>query len=220
MGIILNIDTAQENAFVCFSENGSPIATIEHSIQKDHASFLHQAIQSIAQQLNIELNEIDAVAVSNGPGSYTGLRVGLSSAKGICYALNKPLICIDSLQIMAKEFVDQTANETLICPLIDARRMEVFTAVYNNDLQCIVTANAMILGPDSFGDMLKTKKMIFTGSGADKFQKILSSPNADFRSNKNIPLAMSQLTHLYLMKKIFADLAHVEPNYVKAYKTF
>ena len=220
MSIILNIDTAQETAFVCLSENGNPLMVIENTIQKDHASFLHQAIATLSEKCKINLKNIDAIAVSNGPGSYTGLRVGMSSAKGLCYALNKPLICVESLKIMANDLINKTDDKTLICPLIDARRMEVFTAVYNNKLEEILPATAMILDAHSFSDFLKNNNMIFVGSGADKFQQIINHPNVNFINNKNLSMSMSLLSYTYNQIGNFTNLANSEPLYIKEYKAY
>lgn len=220
MSIILNIDTAQETALVCLSENGNPLMTISNTNQKDHAAFLHLAITEITNQLKISLNNVDAIAVTKGPGSYTGLRVGMSSAKGLCYSLNKPLILVGSLEIMANDVKSVTDEDVFICPLIDARRMEVFTAVYNNKLEEILPATAMILDESSFKEFMNDKKMIFVGSGANKFQQIISHPNAIFTPTGNLEKSISMISHLYYQNSFFSDLAHSEPFYAKEYKAF
>ena len=133
MSLILNIDTASEKAHVSFAKNGLIINSLSCESQKEHASFLQTAIQQLTKNTNIFLTDIDAVAVTAGPGSYTGLRVGMASAKGLCYALKKPLITISSLEVLtisALDLFQNTGESVLLCPMIDARRMEVFTAVY------------------------------------------------------------------------------------------
>ncbi len=136
MGLILNIDTATETAQVSFAKDGKVLQSLTNELQKDHASFLQTAIQQLAKKNNLILTDVDGIAVTAGPGSYTGIRVGMASAKGLCYALNKPLIAINTLQVLtvAAQQELNNASEILFCPMIDARRMEVFTAIYNNTL--------------------------------------------------------------------------------------
>ncbi|MBP9741520.1 MAG: tRNA (adenosine(37)-N6)-threonylcarbamoyltransferase complex dimerization subunit type 1 TsaB, partial [Chitinophagaceae bacterium] len=156
MALLLNIDTATDQASVCLSLNTELIQEIKSADQKNHGSFLQPSIQQILQQNNFTIQQIDAVAVTHGPGSYTGLRVSLASAKGICYALQKPLITINTLEVMAwatrwhisKNLVLNTAYQ--ICPMIDARRMEVFTATYNEALECVSPTTPLILNEQSF----------------------------------------------------------------------
>src|SRR3954463_8376101 len=134
MSFILNIDTSIESAAVCIAENGTELHTISNSTKKDHATFLHNAIKNIIEITSIGLQSLDAIAVANGPGSYTGLRVGMASAKGLCYALNKPLITLGTLNILTKGVIDDKKKfigPLLYCPLIDARRMEVYTALFD-----------------------------------------------------------------------------------------
>ena len=153
MSIILNIDTASEKAHVSFAKDGQVVAVLHSSSQKEHASFLQSAIEQLVSTTGIELPQIDAVAVTAGPGSYTGLRVGMASAKGLCYALQKPLIAINTLEMMAKSavlFLKKTDKEVLLCPMMDARRMEVFTAIYKQDLQIVLNSSAIILDWFSF----------------------------------------------------------------------
>src|SRR3954463_10682013 len=144
MSFILNIDTSIESAAVCIAENGTELHTISNSTKKDHATFLHNAIKNIIEITSIGLQSLDAIAVANGPGSYTGLRVGLATAKGLCYALNKPLILLNTLEVMAHAAIKETFNtrhsvaDILYCPMIDARRMEVFTGIYNEQIENIV----------------------------------------------------------------------------------
>ena len=137
MSLILNIDTASEKAHVSFAKDGMVLDSISSGSQKEHASFLQSAIQQLTKITGIVLKDINAVAVTAGPGSYTGLRVGMASAKGLSYALKKPLITISSLEVLtasALQLFPGTDKTILLCPMLDARRMEVFTAVYLNDL--------------------------------------------------------------------------------------
>ena len=222
MSLLLNIDTSGETAFVCLSENGIPLATEISSHQKEHASFLHPAIDKIMIEKSRTMNDIDGISVVIGPGSYTGLRVGLASAKGLCYVLNKPLICISALEILAFDMIfhKQVEKGDLVCPLIDARRMEVFTSLYDDSLQIIGIPEAKILDEASYSDLLSLQRIVFCGSGAPKFKQINSSPNAQFTDTIDLPQAMSHLSHQYFEKSLFSDLSMTEPLYIKDYKAY
>lgn len=221
MSFILNIDTAQETAFVCISENGEPKFIAENHSQKDHASFLHPAIDELIKKAAIKIQDLDAIAVTKGPGSYTGLRVGMSAAKGLAYTMKKPLITISTLELMAHDILITTGDkESLICPMIDARRMEVFTALYNSTLKEIYSPSAMILDESSFADSLMTQFIYFTGSGSMKFQQICNHANAKFIVNNNLAVSMSKISQFNFENNLFNDIVILEPDYIKAYKAF
>ena len=152
MAFILNIDTALQTGSVCISRDAQPLAYLQNTEPSSQASWIHEAIRQLMQECHLQLHELNAVAVSNGPGSYTGLRIGLATAKGICYTLNIPLICINTLFIMASS-VSPEADD-LICPMIDARRMEVFTALYDKQLNTIEEQAALVVTEKSFEDYL------------------------------------------------------------------
>src|ERR1700758_4691343 len=133
MALILNIDTATAKASICLALDGKTLALAENWTQNEHAAWLHSAIEQMMQQTGYRLRDLQAVAVTAGPGSYTGLRVGMAAAKGFCFALDIPLIAEDTLRTMAFAAKEQLPGTDLLCPMIDARRMEVFTAVYQND---------------------------------------------------------------------------------------
>jgi tRNA threonylcarbamoyladenosine biosynthesis protein TsaB len=135
MALILNIDTATETGGICIAEEGKTLAMAVNPEQKDHASWLHPAVEKIMRDAGCGMKDLQAVAVTAGPGSYTGLRVGMAAAKGFCYALGIPLITENTLKVMALAAKEQAPGDGLLCPMIDARRMEVFTAVYQNDLE-------------------------------------------------------------------------------------
>ena len=166
MAFILNIDTAVTSASVCLSYKNDCVAFSSNEASRESAAWLHTAIQQLMQQQNMQLHQIDAVAISAGPGSYTGLRVGMAAAKGICYALKKPLITINTLQMMAVAGLEQMGEADWLCPMIDARRMEVFTAVFDKSLNEIVKTAAFILSPDSFVEELDQKRILFFGNGS------------------------------------------------------
>ncbi len=213
MSLILNIDTALEVATVCLAKNGEVIQTAVNPEPKDHAAWVHPAIKGLLQQCGYSLQQLDAVAVSIGPGSYTGLRVGLSSAKGLCYALDIPLISIGTLEMIAFAVKEEATD--LICPLVDARRMEVFAAVYDKYLTEIIPPHATLLEPGSFGSLLGTHKILFCGNGSKKLQSFLSHANALFAGTPETAHSLSQLSHKSFVQKGFADLAYTEPLYVK-----
>ncbi len=221
MSHILQIDTATETAGVSIAENGILLAVARNDSQKEHAGFLHKAIKKILEQAAISLDNIDAIAVTNGPGSYTGLRVGMASAKGICYALNKPLITIGNLPALAYASVmnkkDEWPEGTLFCSMIDARRMEVFTAVYNKQMEELKGPSAMILDSDSYSELLEKNTLVFSGSGAIKWSRLNTSKNAHYLFETDTTAAFSHLSYKKFIQKDFADLMYSEPLYVKEF---
>src|ERR1700679_2481534 len=145
MALILSIDTAMAKAGIALSKDGLALSILENTEQKEHAAWLHQAVQEIMTTTGHRLHDLEAVAVTAGPGSYTGLRVGMAAAKGFCYALNIPLIAEDTLKVMAFAAKEQVPESHLLCPMIDARRMEVFTALYRHDLTLLLASMAMVV---------------------------------------------------------------------------
>lgn len=221
MSLILQIDTASNHAAVSLSREGKLLQIIGNENQQEHAAFLQPAIEEIFTMQQLKLYDIDAVSVVIGPGSYTGLRVGLASAKGVCYALNKPLIAISTLQLMAaaaqQELSKHSEHVPLLCPMIDARRMEVFTAVYNQQLKPVLEAKAMLLNNDSFVDVLLQTKVLFFGNGAAKFKVICNHVNALFATDYNSINAMCNLSFQQFKEAKFTDLAYSEPLYLKEF---
>jgi tRNA threonylcarbamoyladenosine biosynthesis protein TsaB len=219
MSLLLNIDTSLETAFVTIAEQGKVLECLINESQKEHAGFLHKAIETLGARLPGGLSDLSAIAVTMGPGSYTGLRVGMATAKGLCYALNKPFITIGTLALMAKAASGLvTGNEkAVICPLIDARRMEVFMAMYGNSQEEILAPCAMILDSHSFGEMLDKSHIYFFGNGADKCKGIILHKNARFIDLPPLPATMSQMSHDLFLAGSFSHLAHTEPLYVKEF---
>lgn len=217
MAIILNIDTAIDTASVCLTREEKPVQFAMNASQKDHASWLHPAIERVIVEAGLGINSLQAVSVTIGPGSYTGLRVGLASAKGLCFSLGIPLIAVNTLEMMAFATRDQEAD--LYCPLIDARRMEVFTTVYDKNLIEIIKPAAVILDSTSFESLLIAKKILFSGNGADKVKGIISHPNAIFSSTMATAADMAVLSEQKFREKKFADLAYIEPLYLKEFHT-
>jgi tRNA threonylcarbamoyladenosine biosynthesis protein TsaB len=223
MSLILNIDTAIDIASVSVSNNGEIIAQSSNNEQKDHGGFLQPAIQALLKNAAVSKAELDAIAISAGPGSYTGLRVGMASAKGLCYALNKPLITIGTLEILAFAAILETGKKALssssmlFCPMIDARRMEVFTALYDQHLLSLLEPCAMILDENSFANRFLKNKIWFFGNGAKKWELICRHENAAFIPVLNNSLAMSKLAYKKYEYDDFADLAYSEPLYLKEF---
>ena len=219
MSIILNIDTSIETASVSIAKDGTVIAFIQNAIQKDHAGFLHVAIQDLLSRSSLELKQMDAIAVTEGPGSYTGLRVGMASAKGLCYALNKPFITIGTLNALAVAAINQTKGNDpvpgLFCPMIDARRMEVYTAVFDTEMNELLAPCAMILDENSFADFLIKNNILFAGSGAKKWGTLVKSAKASFLNEIDASNAISNLSYTKFKHKDFTDLSYSEPLYVK-----
>ncbi len=225
--VILNIDTATEEAGVCLTQEGKVLAMRVNTEQKDHASWIHVAIQEVLRDTALHMRDISAVAVTAGPGSYTGLRVGMATAKGICYALRVPLITENTLKVMAfaagEEFDKELTEKenVLFCPMIDARRMEVFAAMYDNELNEIMQPGAFVLDASSFKEALNKYTIIFFGSGSAKWKHLCTHPNACFAETNfvNVSHLGKMATGLYL-KRIFADVAYENPVYLKEFYSY
>ena len=222
--LILHIDTATEHASVCLSKGRTVLGLFENGDQKNHGAFLQPAIQQLMHSSGMQMQDLNAISVTQGPGSYTGLRVGMASAKGLCYALQKPLITINTLRVIAlaaKQSLLKSQSEldanTLFCSMIDARRMEVFSATYDYNLVEIVATNAKILDQTSFQELVEQHILVFSGSGAFKLVPFMQHPNAQFIKLQHNAATLSILAFEAFINNIFADLAYSEPNYGKAF---
>ncbi len=221
MPLILNIDTSTEIASISLTKDGSSLQIIKNEEQKDHAKWLHPAIEQMVSDAGYQIKNLDAVAVASGPGSYTGLRVGMAAAKGLCYALDIPLITENTLKLMAFS-VQQQAQQSalLICPMIDARRLEVFTAVYNHQLEALMAPAALILDGGSFQDFLIDSKTLFLGSGTKKWKPMIANnPNALFTENPPLAASLGKIAQNKYVSGSFADLVYSEPIYIKEFFT-
>jgi len=215
LAIILNIETATKNCSVSLSENENILALAElNEGQFSHAEKLHTFILNVLVGAKKSMQDIDAVAVSKGPGSYTGLRIGVSAAKGLCFSLEIPLISIATLSSLSNT-ISVNKNEVII-PLLDARRMEVYAAVYNHDHQEIRKTKAEIIDENSFLEFLEKGKVYFLGDGAEKCKEIITHKNAIFLDD-NFPSAkeMVKLSSQKYKNKDFEDVAYFEPYYLK-----
>jgi len=217
MATILQIETATQVCSAALSVNGITTVLKEQAAQNIHAGSLTLFIDEVMTAAGISYANLDAVAVSKGPGSYTGLRIGVSTAKGICFAIDKPLIGIDTLKMMAAGFL--TANENyrgLVCPMIDARRMEVFTALYDTSLNEVLPVTAKIIDDQSYQTELNSHHITFIGDGAMKCSESIVSANAAFSgANFNSAAHMSTLAAAAFDRQDFVDLAYFEPYYLK-----
>lgn len=213
---ILHIETSTKNCSVSISRNGEMLCLCEEYDQNyGHSEKLHQFVNWALEGAEITLKELDAVCVSKGPGSYTGLRIGVSAAKGFCFGLDVPLIALNSLEILAQTQIDQGFD--LIIPIIDARRMEVYTAVFYGNGKMISEIEAKILDETSFQEF-GDKKIIFVGDAVEKSKSVLNLPNAEFIEGIH-PSAkqMIALAEEKFIRKEFEDVAYFEPFYLKEF---
>lgn len=217
MALILNIETSETICSVALANNNKIIALKESTEERSHARLVTVFIEEIFVNSTYSLQNLDAIAVTKGPGSYTGLRIGVSTAKGLCYGLSIPLISVGTLTALANAAIKKKEyNNCKICPMIDARRMEVYSAIYNNDLTKIKKVSADILTEDSYSEYLTENNIVFLGSGSAKFNEILNNSNAKFDS-EIVPSAtnMVEVSHNKFINKEFEDVAYFEPYYLK-----
>ncbi len=215
MGLILNLETATTNCSVSISKDGNLLAIKEHDTPSySHSEQLHVFIQDVLKDAKIVFSNLDAIAVSKGPGSYTGLRIGVSAAKGLCFSLDVPLISIATLESMAYQVSPDTAD--FIIPVLDARRMEVYSAVFDSRYQQVRDTKAEIIDDTSFHDYIQKGKVILVGSGAEKCKDLLSSKGFQFDTSV-VPSAreMALLSHKKFEVSDFEDVAYFEPYYLK-----
>jgi tRNA threonylcarbamoyladenosine biosynthesis protein TsaB len=231
MALLLNIDTATAYASVGISRDGRILGSLANDAQKDHASFLQPAIAGLSADLGISLSSLDAIALTIGPGSYTGLRVGLSSAKGLAYVLDRPLIPVVTLEVMAHAAREAWALEAspdgapgtgadgppLFCPMIDARRDEVFTAIYNGEGKPVLEPTAIILAPEVFEPYTKNNYLIFSGDGSLKWKSKFSTNKARFLLIQHSVADLAPIAETRYQAGTAASLAYLEPLYLKEF---
>ncbi len=218
--LILQIDTSTTICSVALSENGETLAVIDLDEPNAHAAKLTILIAEILKQTNRSMQDLSAVAVSMGPGSYTGLRIGVSTAKGLCYALDIPLIAINTLEALFLGYKEQFGlnEQEAYLPMLDARRMEVYTAVYDHNAALVKATSAEIIDVDYFNELLSNYNRVHLfGSGADKFEDLFSSTDrVDILRSFQVSAAfLSQLAFDKFQKKQFEDVAYFEPFYLK-----
>lgn len=216
--MILQIETATTACSVALAHNGKVIAQRLLNQRNIHAEVITLFVEQVIAEANMTYAGLDAVAVSCGPGSYTGLRIGVSTAKGLCYALDKPLIAIETLQAMTSGVIlkGNYPENALFCPMIDARRMEVFTAVFDVNLNKVVATAALIIDGESFAGLLAEHQIYFFGDGAAKCRETITHANARFIYDYiNDAADMAAIAQEKFNNKTFEDVAYFEPYYLK-----
>jgi len=219
MAIILILDTATKNCSLALCDNGIILESIDHNKGSfSHSEKLHIFIEELFTNTGKKLSELDAVAVSKGPGSYTGLRIGVSTAKGLCFGLGIPLISVETLEVLSRTFLSEHSvnDNDILIPMIDARRMEVYTAIFNTRFTKLEETKALILEPTSFDQFLRTSACHFIGDGAEKSSNLYQGEHQFFYpeiypSSK----AVAKLVELKYQNKEFEDVAYFEPYYLK-----
>ena len=213
---ILCIDTTSEFCSISLFENKILIENRNSKIERSHSKLIIKLIDDILTNNKLKAKELDAFSISKGPGSYTGLRIGLSSIKGFCYALDKPLIALNTLKVLAESALEYIEDkDSILCPMVDARRMEVYTKTFNYKLNELTKDQALILEKDSF-ENYKDKNVYFFGDGSYKFKEIVNKKNFIFLNNINPNSKfMGQLSYDKFINKDFEDLSSFEPNYIK-----
>ncbi len=216
MALILNIETSTTVCSIALAENGKVVLLREINEGYTHAENLHIFIQEILSEAKLEPKKLDAIAVGSGPGSYTGLRIGVSAAKGMAYALQIPLIAVNTLKLMAGGVAEKNTDQ-LYCPMLDARRMEVYCAVFDKDLNEVKATSAEIISEENLSYFSFDKPLIFFGDGMTKSKEILSQlPNVKF-IDQVVPSAgqLAELSYSKYLAKEFEDVAYFEPFYLK-----
>jgi len=219
MTIILQIETATTVCSVALAKDGEVIGVKQLNERNIHAEIITLYIDELIASSGLKYADIDAVAVSSGPGSYTGLRIGVSTAKGLCFALDKPLIAVHTLDAMAQGIAEafDIDSQTLLCPMIDARRMEVYTALFDKNGNVIKPTSAEIIDEHSFAAELENCKIVFFGDGAEKCRDVLgNNPNAEFITDfTNSATHLTKIATEKFVKQDFEDVAYFEPYYLK-----
>ena len=228
MSLILSIDTATQQGSIALARDGILLSASTNDQQKDHAAWVHVAIRELMEQTGYTPHHLAAVAVVAGPGSYTGLRVGMATAKGICYAAGIPLITLNTLYIMAfaarrrllsSVNAGRDEENILFCPMIDARRMEVFTALYNGSLDEIVSPSALVLEPGVFEKWQHHNKIIFFGNGSSKCKSLGVHNGEVWDDFFYKPEYITLLAQSRFEEGLFTDIAYSEPAYLKDFYT-
>jgi tRNA threonylcarbamoyladenosine biosynthesis protein TsaB len=217
MAKILSIETSTNVCSVAIHDSGNLMACQELFIDRSHSTYLHHCIENLLKITEVPFSELNAVAISKGPGSYTGLRIGTSTAKGICYAHDLPLIAINTLEAMAKGVTPYILENALLCPMIDARRKEVYCLVTDLNGKSIVPTEAKIMDNDAFSNLLSEHIIYFFGNGAPKNKPILGhNQNARFIDGVTTSaVGVGILAWINYEHQRFEDVAYFEPYYLK-----
>lgn len=220
MALILSIETSTTVCSVAITNGSEVMATQKLFLEKSHSTLLTVIINDLLKSCALELSNLDAIAVSKGPGSYTGLRIGVSTAKGLAYTLDKPLISVGTLRAMAHEVNQFNTEGCLLVPMLDARRMEVYSATFSPTLEMVDEVRPVILDEQSFGETLDNSKVLFHGDGSSKFKPLIeSSQNAKFIDGVSPSAwAVGQLAFERYKEEQFEDVAYFEPFYLKEFR--
>ncbi|WKN42226.1 tRNA (adenosine(37)-N6)-threonylcarbamoyltransferase complex dimerization subunit type 1 TsaB [Tunicatimonas pelagia] len=218
--IILSIETATKTCSVALHQNRTLLGLQEVHLDKSHSSLLHVMIDNLLQHCEVERSQLNAVAVSIGPGSYTGLRIGVSAVKGIGYALDIPVIAVNTLEAMTRGMQDSNLAKNWLCPMLDARRMEVYCLLQDDTGKLMKKTQPLVIDEESFRPELDQHSITFFGNGSDKCQPLLQHPNAHFVPNA-LPSArwVGELALRKYEEEDFEDLAYFVPFYLKEYRT-
>ncbi|GAB4141073.1 MAG: tRNA (adenosine(37)-N6)-threonylcarbamoyltransferase complex dimerization subunit type 1 TsaB [Bacteroidia bacterium] len=219
MARLLLLETSAAVCSVALAAEGRVISRRAMTEPNRHAEFLTVYCEEVLHEAGIKIRDLDAVAVSSGPGSYTGLRIGVSAAKGICYATGIPLIAIPTLDVMA-DAMRQQVNASMYCPMIDARRMEVYATVYDQELRVLKATSPVVLTEYAFQDILEKHTVCFGGDGMPKAKEMLSHYSNAVFTEHGLQLAenMAMLAEHYFQNKNFEDVAYFEPFYLKTFQ--
>jgi tRNA threonylcarbamoyladenosine biosynthesis protein TsaB len=218
MGLILSLETSASICAVALHDQGVMLASAEVHIAQSHASKLAPLIEEVRKMAAVEMSALKAIAISAGPGSYTGLRIGASTAKGLCYALNIPLLAVNTLELMVHQAKQINIHQAMLCPMIDARRMEVYCLLTDAQLKVLQPVEAKIVDDTSFLEFLRESDILFFGSGAEKCRDMITHPNARFISNLYPSAGMlGVLAFEKYQKGQVEDLASFEPFYLKEF---
>lgn len=218
MSLILSIETATSICSVALHREGKLLKQAEQNQENAHARLLLPMIEDLFLQLELKPSDLAAVAVSSGPGSYTGLRIGVSVAKGLAFANDLPFIAIDTLAALASQALPQCGNENFVIPLLDARRMEVYTGVFGVGGRLIEPSHPLEISVNPFLKYLDKGQVFFLGDGLEKLKGILDHSNSVFLPNLNSSFAIGPLAYRKFIDRSFEDIAYSEPNYLKEFR--
>lgn len=219
MALILSIETATSVCSVALLDDTKPLSKTELFTEYAHSEMLTTLIHQTVKNAGFELKQLNAVALSKGPGSYTGLRIGTATVKGLCFALDIPLLAVNTLEAMTAKAIAGNSGELVYCPMIDARRMEVYCTLLDQNLHPIEPTQAKIIDLHSFKDQLREQKILFFGNGSAKCRQVLSaSPNAFFLEDFHPDAVfVGKLAYRQFSEQIFEDTAYFEPFYLKEF---
>jgi tRNA threonylcarbamoyladenosine biosynthesis protein TsaB len=218
MPLILSLDTSTTVCSVAIHNGGTLLGSAHIQEGQAHAEKLGPLIKQVLENSAVQVETLKAIAICSGPGSYTGLRIGTSTAKGLCYSLNIPLISLDVLRVLASAVTKSGVAQSILCPMLDARRMEVYCALFDKTLKLLSGIEAKVVDESSFSEILNNQKVIFFGSGADKCKPVLRHPNAFFLNNiYPSAVELGELAWQKFRDGKFEDTIHFEPLYLKEF---